>query len=114
MARITQWQNLKFIYEEFLNKTSLALMVCKRHFLNIFFIYYQVVYLCCILLRCVTAYLFLFLLMTWPEYLFLKKSSPKRYAGPLPLFELGNRPVKTNINRIFPCHFFLTMFCNFP
>ena len=75
MAWITQWQNLKFIYEEFLNKTSLALMVCKRHFLNIFFIYYQVVYLCCILLRCVTAYLFLFLLMTWPEYLFLKKSS---------------------------------------
>ena len=66
----------------------------------------------------------LFLLMTWPEYLFLNKtfqipvrikwSSPKRYAGPLPLFELGYRPVKTNINRIFPCHFFLPCFVIFP
>ena len=44
----------------------------------------------------------------------IKWSSPKRYAGPLPLFELGYRPVKTNINRIFPCHFILPCFVIFP
>ena len=40
-------------------------------FLYIFFIYYQVVYLCCISLR--DRIFILFLLMTWPEYLFLRK-----------------------------------------
>ena len=65
----------------------------------------------------------LFLLMTWPAYLFPKKpknfqiplrikwSSPKRYIGrppdPLPLFELGYRLAKTCFNRIFPVSPFL-------
>ena len=59
----------------------------------------------------------LFLLMIWPEYLFLKKTfqiplrikwpSPKRYIGgsrrgQVPLFVLDYRLVETYFNRIFP------------
>ena len=70
-ARITQWHNTEFIYAEILNKTSLALIFMSDIFI-IFFIYYQVVYM--LYFVSLRDRIFIsFLLMTWPDYLFLKK-----------------------------------------
>ena len=88
----------------------------ERHFLYIFFIYYQVVYLCCISFCFVDRIFILFLLMTWSEYLFLNKTSrslSESNGHPLrdtqadpeedrPHFVLDYRLVKTYFNRIFP------------
>ena len=48
LAWITQWQNTEFIYAEILNKTSLVLMFTSDILYIFFYIYYPVVYLCCI------------------------------------------------------------------
>ena len=112
LALITQWQNPKFIYAEILHKTSLALMFTSDIFqINFSFIIFMLYF---VSLR--DRILILFLLRTWPEYLFpknfqipfrIKWSSPKRYicgsrGGHASLFVLGYRLVKTYFNRIFP------------
>ena len=111
LARKTQWQNLECIYAEILNKTSLALMVTSE-MLYIFssFIIKSSMHtvFCFVSLR--DRIFNLFLLMTWPEYLFLKRKfqiplrikwpSPKRHIcgpseGEVPFFVLCYRQVNT-------------------
>jgi hypothetical protein len=59
----------QFIYAEILNKTSLAMMIRRD-----FFIYYQVIYLCCIsfCFVCVTGYIY-FIFAHDPARTFISK-----------------------------------------
>jgi hypothetical protein len=116
-----------------LNKTSLAMMVTSE-MLYIFSscIIKSSIYavFCFVSLR--DRIFILFLLITWPEYLFLKSKfqiplrikwpSPKRHIcgpreGEVPFFVLGYRQVNNILNltehfQFRPCHFFFTMSCN--
>jgi hypothetical protein len=131
-VQISKWRctlhTKKRWHAEILNKTSLALMFTS----DIFYIFFSFIIKSSIYaifhfdsLR--DRIFILFLLMTWPEYLFLKKTSrsdpyqnqmaipAKRYigrsrGGQAPLFVLDYRLVKhiSSFNRIFqfrPCHF---------
>ena len=95
-----------------LNKTSLAMMVTSEmlYIFSSFIIKSSInAVFCFVSLR--DRIFILFLLMTWPEYLFLKRKfqiplrikwpSPKRHIyGPreveVPFFVLGDRQVKTS------------------
>ena len=94
LARKTQWQNPECIYAQILNKTSLALMAMSEMF-YIFssFIIKSSKYAVFCFVALHDRIFILFLLMTWPEYLFLKRKfqiplrikrpSPKRHiCGP--------------------------------
>ena len=126
LARKTQWQNLECIYAEILNKTSLAMMVTSEMpYIFSSCIIKSSIYavFCFVWLR--DRIFILCLLITWPEYLFLKSKfqillrikwpSPKRHIccpreGEVPFCVLGYRQAKNILNltehfQFRPCHF---------